>query len=374
MAYWILQSNPEIYDTHGALEAGTIDKWRVVRCLDEISPGDEFALWISGPNAGAYALGIITEARQHSTDSDPFWVDADEGGKPAWRIGIRISRKLDPPVSRLDLRADPDFAGSMIMRMPGGGNPFPVTPDEWHALQSHIAAANANDAPKTTRPTLAVTDLLAVLSDNEAMEDLGEYFGTVASAASPGFTGSRFDTLDGGGARPDTRDRITAADLIAVQCLDVVVPASVNLDLLDGHLGASISEYLRHIPCGVALGSDGARHHVTPESPADLAWHLLNEQHGVGYVIAGKILARKRPGLIPVWDTVVRCAMGYPQNAWLWLDDLLRKNDAVNDRLSQLHHDARLPDLVPKLRVLDTVVWMRHREHHYAKDCPGILR
>ena len=33
MAYWILQGNPEIYDTDGALQAGTIDRWRIKRHL-----------------------------------------------------------------------------------------------------------------------------------------------------------------------------------------------------------------------------------------------------------------------------------------------------------------------------------------------------
>jgi hypothetical protein len=63
-----------------------------------------------------------------------------EGRKAAWRIGIRISRRLGSPIPRADLKADPGFARSLILRMPGGGNPFPVTPEEWLALHSHIAA------------------------------------------------------------------------------------------------------------------------------------------------------------------------------------------------------------------------------------------
>lgn len=48
-------------------------------------------------------------------------------------------------------------------------------------------------------------------------------------------------------------------------------------------------------------------------SPADQAWHLLCAQHGVDWVIAGKLLARKRPRLLPVYDKVVRCALGRPR-------------------------------------------------------------
>jgi hypothetical protein len=85
------------------------------------------------------------------------------------------------------------------------------------------------------------------------------------------------------------------------------------------HLGIQVSALLRHIPATLALGEPGARVHVLDSSPADQAWHLLDARDGVGWVIAGKLLARKRPHLIPVWDHVVRCAMGYPENAWLWL-------------------------------------------------------
>ncbi|MEV5508792.1 DUF6308 family protein [Streptomyces orinoci] len=37
-------------------------------------------------------------------------------------------------------------------------------------------------------------------------------------------------------------------------------------------------------------------------SPADQAWHLLCAQYGVDWVIAGKLLVRKRPRLLPVYD------------------------------------------------------------------------
>jgi predicted RNA-binding protein with PUA-like domain len=151
MAYWLLQGNPQTYDTTGALHAGTVDRWRVARHLHDISGGDEFALWISGPGGGVYALGVVTEPPERDVDPDAFWVDPADGSKLAWRIGIRIGRRLGSPIPRADLRADPGFNGSMIMRMPGGGNPFPVTPDEWQVIQSHITAAEAQSPRGETR-------------------------------------------------------------------------------------------------------------------------------------------------------------------------------------------------------------------------------
>jgi hypothetical protein len=373
MAYWILQGKPETYDTSGALDAGIIDRWRVRRNLSRISPGDEFALWVSGPGGGVVALGTVTESPEHDTDPDPFWVDSAEGAELAWRIGIRISRQLTTPVQRTALLADPRFARSAIIRMLGGGNPFPVTPDEWLALQSHIAHSQTGSLPDGPSQSATPEDIVTLLSDRQAIDDLNNYFGTSAITEPPGFTGSRFNTLDGGGTRPEVRDKVTAADLIAVQCLGITIRASTCLELLEGHPGVTLSAYLRHIPSEIALGDSEAIDHVQPDSAADLAWHFLTQQYGIDWVIAGKLLARKRPELIPVYDQVVRCAIGRPDNPWLWFDDLLRQNDTIADRLAQLHGDARLPALVPRLRVLDVVIWMRHREHHEARGCPGII-
>jgi hypothetical protein len=92
----------------------------------------------------------------------------------------------------------------------------------------------------------------------------------------------------------------------------------------------------------------------------------------VGWVIAGKILARKRPRLVPVWDNVVKCANGRPSNAWLWLGELLAQDISLADRLEDLHHQAELPDLVSRLRVLDVAIWMRHRRDHRPARCSGM--
>ena len=49
------------------------------------------------------------------------------------------------------LVADPRFAGAAIIRMPGGGNPFPLTEAQWQALQSHLPtpAAGTSSASVT---------------------------------------------------------------------------------------------------------------------------------------------------------------------------------------------------------------------------------
>jgi hypothetical protein len=215
--------------------------------------------------------------------------------------------------------------------------------------------------------------LMKILTDKASSENLRTYFNIGRSDSPPLYTGARFETLDGGGSREEVRDKITPWDLLAVECLGVRVPAPVALDLIDGQLGEQISDHLRKVPTNVALGEDGAKELLVDGSPAERAWHLLKDQEDVGWVIAGKVMARKRPQLIPVWDSVVQCGLGVRRHAWLWLDELLRSEEVgLKARLDTLHRSAELPELVSRIRVLDVVIWMRHSRHHRKVRCPGL--
>lgn len=215
-------------------------------------------------------------------------------------------------------------------------------------------------------------ELLRILKDDRSIPELRNYFNIDTPHDRPKYTGARFDTLDGGGARGGVRDIITPYDLLAVACLDVTVPTPVGLELVEGPLGREVGMRLADIPATVVLGEAGADKHVEPRSPADEAWWLLEAADNVGWVIAGKVLARKRPHLIPVWDSVVKCAFGRPrQNAWLWLDGRLQ-DGRLRDELDQLHQLAQLPSPVSRLRVLDVVIWMRHRREHRRTGCRGL--
>lgn len=107
--------------------------------------------------------------------------------------------------------------------------------------------------------------------------------------------------------------------------------------------------------------------------PAGRAWHLLNDEVGVGWVIVGKLFAHKRPRLIPVYDNVVRCAIGKPEagSVWTSLDQLLQDPEIVG-RLDRLDGLAGLPAEVSPLWVLDVVLWMRHRGDHRLRGCGGL--
>ena len=80
---------------------------------------------------------------------------------------------------------------------------------------------------------------------------------------------------------------------------------------------------------------------------------------GLGPTTTSKLLARKRPRLLPVLDTVTRRALGNPRQAWEPLR--LRLRDGLAEDLRALALEAEIPSHVSILRVLDVVLWMRHR-------------
>ncbi|WP_089153977.1 DUF6308 family protein [Micromonospora sp. NBS 11-29] len=215
-----------------------------------------------------------------------------------------------------------------------------------------------------------LAEIVAVLDAPDSVGDLRRYFHGADGAS---FTGGQFDLLGGGGSRPEVANTVTAEDLVAVELLGVAIPAPQRLDLLQGPLGRKVSAELLAIPTDVELGEDDALAYVIGGGPADAAWHLLRDTPRIGWVIAGKLLARKRPKLVPVYDAVVSCAYGTRSGFWEWLHGTLREDDgALARRLDALHREAELPAGVSRLRVLDVVFWMRHRPDHRASGCPGL--
>lgn len=217
---------------------------------------------------------------------------------------------------------------------------------------------------QTTQADLA-TPLRRLLSSPRARADLETYF---AEPENPdaGYAGRHFERLAGGGDRSDRAHVITAEDLVAVQTLSVTVKHKTSVQLLEGHLGLQVSRYLRDIPTDVTMLDPQAARLISEGSPADQCWRLLvsDAAPGIGWVTAGKLLARKRPHLIPVYDQVLSCALGSPGNFWTDLHRVLVDDEEVRNTLTELH--ARAPRHISHLRVLDVVIWMSHKDEHRA--------
>lgn len=195
--------------------------------------------------------------------------------------------------------------------------------------------------------------------------------------------GSHFETLGGGGDSAHAKYGITSYDILSLSCMSMEIKARPMLKLLEGDEGSQMAALLEQIPSDVDL-SGAPKAILARDSAAWKAWDLLR---GTGFGPSGtsKLLARKRPRLIPVLDSVVRCAMGLPSApvddwkwAWgIWNDtnyDVAAHVRAIQDAAT--HH----PDIanLSLLRVLDIVIWAEHNKLHvdckkHKSQCPGSL-
>jgi hypothetical protein len=181
------------------------------------------------------------------------------------------------------------------------------------------------------------------------------------------YSGACFERLGGGGDRPEVAYHVTADDLLAVSMLSVRVIRYYALDVLV-YESREISRLLAQIPLDVTLADTGADKLIAEGGPAWELWELLHhikpsfERSQLGPVAAGKLLARKRPQLIPVYDSYVERALKRTRTHGTWWSDLHRqltedtvlisKLEAVRTRAGA---DAAHLSL---LRIFDIMCWM----------------
>ena len=179
-----------------------------------------------------------------------------------------------------------------------------------------------------------------------------------------GFTGGRFDSFDPSGKRVASVDTFTADDIVAVSLLSVDVPARAAWTILVDRRRYfdSLLEELGPDREFAELESVD-REHFAP------AWHLWAELHdlpGMGPTKVSKLMARKRPKLVPIFDSVVdRAVFGGRGVQWRPLHSALRSPipggetpTPLVEWLTQLRDAAGLGPEVSALRVFDVLAWM----------------
>jgi hypothetical protein len=202
--------------------------------------------------------------------------------------------------------------------------------------------------------------------ENVAVGLVKRYFEDDPATGLAEYSGAYFERLGGGGDRPEVAYQITAEDLLAVSMLSVPVVRYYALHVLD-YRGREISGLLAQIPLGVTLADDEAEHLITEGGPAWKLWELLRDikprpqdKKHLGPVAAGKLLARKRPQLLPVYDSHVKQVLRRPRNDQTWWSDLrceLTKDDALVRELETVRARAGAGQL-SLLRTFDIMCWM----------------
>jgi hypothetical protein len=179
-------------------------------------------------------------------------------------------------------------------------------------------------------------------------------------------TGSRFDDWAGGGDALEVRNRITADDLVAVSFLSVKVPGVAAIGLLETKT-EEITKSLSAIPADLNLAElkrEEFQEILGKGSPAHELWRLLrgsdSGRWGIGPTTASKIMARKRPNLIPIWDSVIGRVVGEQNADTQWADwhAVLSDGSGLPERLDAIRLAAGVDRHVSQLRILDVVLWM----------------
>jgi hypothetical protein len=133
---WLVQCNPRSTDILVSSRTTMPDAWCVRRHTHEIRRGDRIMLWLSGANAGVYAIGEIT--------ADVRSGERSAAGRraPVPQTSLDLFLDLfDRPVRRVDLRRDPRFADESIIRQPFAANPHRVSAPAFAAVLERVAAS-----------------------------------------------------------------------------------------------------------------------------------------------------------------------------------------------------------------------------------------
>lgn len=248
--------------------------------------------------------------------------------------------------------------------------------------------------------------------NNKAINCLVSYFATSVAQSHDDFSGANFNDLCGGGDRAETADIITGDDLVAVRSLSVTIPVVHSLQLLGsgvtragldattrwreglGHGkslpyedipsvwkvpidAGAVNEALGRIPNNRALADIPESQISAVLTSVDLAWREIRRKDKTGLDTFGqttvsKILARKRPHLLPIIDSEITGVLKYDSNKvnfyysmWRVMSDpelaLPAHLSGIRERAFRATGDERIRRL-SDLRVFDIVVWM------YAKD------
>lgn len=149
--YWIFQGNPKVYDFETGLRHKILTDWTVSAHKNKIKIGDKIILWITGSEAGCYALAEVTYNPRTKTKSanDYLWKEED---KNELKAGLKITHNfVDTPIlkeSIAELEEFKDFkAGNQ-------GSNFSATEEEFETLLNW----NLNSAKNTFQKTRAKLD------------------------------------------------------------------------------------------------------------------------------------------------------------------------------------------------------------------------
>lgn len=207
---------------------------------------------------------------------------------------------------------------------------------------------------------------LAWLAGNrhdEAVRNLHDYMTT--------YTGRFFERF----AEQSDPNRFEATDIVAVSCLGVDVPPAVSAWLLLEEDGQSLcSGLLEQI--GGSPDCNLRTFDLATDAAANTLWDELDGRWGMGPTTVSKLLAAKRPHLMPIYDTYVAGAL-LPETSrrsewWEPWQALMRgaDGDELTAAVESVRADAYAGGAkvmhLSVLRIIDIVVWRAEEQKRRA--------
>jgi len=119
---------------------------------------------------------------------------------------------------------------------------------------------------------------------------------------------------------------------------------------------------MAQVPTDVRLIDPAAASLIRGDGAASALWSEVRKVPGFGPTRTSKLLARKRPLLLPIFDSIVRDELGLESSVghWALMRDLTTADDnALWARAERIRDVAGVSEDLSPLRIIDIVLW-RH--------------
>ena len=123
--FWIFQANPKYYNMVGALEEYLTMDFTVTRYRKEIKPEDTVFIWISGKDAGIYAIAKTLSSPyvpNYPYPTDPFEKVCWNKIENTMKVDIEILHVLERPLLKNRLIEIPELSKLLIIAAPQVSN------------------------------------------------------------------------------------------------------------------------------------------------------------------------------------------------------------------------------------------------------------
>ena len=163
-SYWIFQGNPKKYDVVKSLKDGNLTAFSVFAHKNEIKKGDKFILWVSGSNAGCYALGTITTEIYRgydNQDEEQYYLETGDNIETD-RCDIKVDISLvDDPIYRTEVKSNPKLQN---LKVGYQGTNFSATEEEFNELLRIVSERGIVDPPPKTPKEIISLEVISNIS------------------------------------------------------------------------------------------------------------------------------------------------------------------------------------------------------------------